>query len=85
MAVKFVPANHKKLPIRKIKLPQNFHATQYLRQSQWSHFAFQPLRLLLLLAENDQGPLENLFAFGGHFEQHADWNGGRTWSQSTIH
>ena len=24
-----VPANHKKLPIRKIKLPQNFHATRY--------------------------------------------------------
>jgi len=27
---KFVPANHKKSPIRKIKLPQNFHATRYL-------------------------------------------------------
>ena len=24
-----VPANHKKLPIRKIKLPQNVHATRY--------------------------------------------------------
>ena len=56
-----------------------------MRQSQSSHFAFQPLRLLLLLAENYQGPLENLFAFGGHFEHHADWNGGRTWSQITIH
>ena len=26
---KFVPANHKNLLIRKIKLPQNFHATRY--------------------------------------------------------
>ena len=26
---KFVPANHKKSLIRKIKLPQNFHATRY--------------------------------------------------------
>ena len=27
---KFVPTNHKKSPIRKIKLPQNFHATRYI-------------------------------------------------------
>ena len=28
---KFVPANPQKSPIRKIKLPQNFHATRYIK------------------------------------------------------
>ena len=30
---KFVPANLKKSPIRKIKVPQKFYATRYIRQT----------------------------------------------------
>ena len=40
---KFVPANHKKSPIRKIKLPQNFQATRYDRHvisDTWNDEAF---------------------------------------------